>query len=113
MHRHEALFGFNQLQNNQCTLLSRCSLRPDQWRLLLWQDSRHARCRFAPSRDNPKLYANDYEAVFIGTVREALLSVDPDVVFVDSSPSKGVVSVAPYVKRCGSRRSHSGTAHAA
>ncbi len=58
--------------------------------------------RFAPSRDNPKLYAIDYEAVFIGTVREALLSVDPDVVFVDSSPSKGVLSLAPYVKRCAS-----------
>ena len=75
------------------------------------QDSRRAGRRFAPSRDNPKLYAVDYEAVFIGTVREALLSVDPDVVFVDSSPSKGVVSVAPYVKRCGSLRTQSGTAH--
>ena len=58
--------------------------------------------RFAPSRDNPKLYAGDYDAVFIGTVREALLGVDPDVIFVDSSPSKGVLSLAPYVKRCGS-----------
>ena len=39
--------------------------------------------------------------MFVGTVREALLSVDPDVIFVDSSPSKGVLSQAPYVKRCG------------
>ncbi len=57
--------------------------------------------RFAPSRGNPKLYAVDYDAVFVRTVREALLSVDPDVIFVDSSPSKGVLSQAPYVKRCG------------
>ncbi len=39
--------------------------------------------------------------MFVRTVREALLSVDPDVIFVDSSPSKGVLSQAPYVKRCG------------
>lgn len=70
----------------------------------------HARCRavvhtslprFAPSRDNPKVYATDYDAVFVGAVREALLSVDPDVIFVDSSPSKGLLSQAPYVKRHG------------
>ncbi|KAK9834074.1 hypothetical protein WJX81_007934 [Elliptochloris bilobata] len=53
---------------------------------------------FAPSRDNPKLYAGDYIALFVDTVREALLSVDPDVIFVDSSPSKGVLSQAPFVK---------------
>lgn len=57
--------------------------------------------RFEPSRDNPKLYAVDYDAVFVRTVRDALLSVNPDVIYVDSSPSKGVLSQAPYVKRCG------------
>lgn len=57
--------------------------------------------RFAPSRDNPKVYATDYDAVFVGAVREALLSVDPDIIFVDSSPSKGLLSQAPYVKRHG------------
>jgi len=43
---------------------------------------------YEPSRNNKDLYSNDYSALFVGSVRSALQGVSPDVIFVDSSPSK-------------------------
>ena len=40
------------------------------------------------SRSNKDLYSNDYSALFVGSMRSALQGVSPDVIFVDSSPSK-------------------------
>jgi hypothetical protein len=55
------------------------------------------------SRANRELYSNDYTALFVDTVRDALLSVSPGVTYLDSSPSKGAVASGPdfYVKRWG------------
>jgi hypothetical protein len=55
---------------------------------------------FEVSRRTPELYAVDYDALFVGAVRTALESVDPGLPFLDSSPSNGLHSVNPYVKRC-------------
>lgn len=54
---------------------------------------------FPPSQQNPNLYAVDYSILFVDTVRVALESVDPVLNFVDSSPSNGIISTKPYVKR--------------
>ena len=80
------------------------------------------------STQNPLLYAVDYTELFVHTVREALQEVsDPvrvhgserpgkcsacmadkagycaqvnsDIIFLDSSPSNGLVAEDPYVKR--------------
>jgi len=55
------------------------------------------------SRANRELYSNDYTALFVDTVRDALLSVSPSITYLDSSPSKGSVASGPdfYVKRWG------------
>ena len=55
------------------------------------------------SRANRELYSNDYTALFVDTVRAALLSVSPGVTYLDSSPSKGALASGPdfYVKRWG------------
>ena len=44
-------------------------------------------------------YAVDYDALFCGTIRRALEEVDPRVLYLDSSPSNGLVCAEPYVKR--------------
>ena len=44
-------------------------------------------------------YAVDYNALFCGTIRRALEEVDPRVLYLDSSPSNGLVCADPYVKR--------------
>jgi hypothetical protein len=44
-------------------------------------------------------YAVDYDALFCGTIRKALEEVDPRVLYLDSSPSNGLVCAEPYVKR--------------
>ena len=56
---------------------------------------------FTESRANPNLFSVDYSVLFVETVRQAILSVQPGVSFVDSSPSKGVFSLNPYIKRQG------------
>ena len=58
---------------------------------------------YEESRANRELYSNDYTALFVDTVRAALLSVSPHAVYLDSSPSKGVLASGPsfYVKRWG------------
>ena len=38
--------------------------------------------------------------VFVNTIRTALDSVNPQVPFVDSSPSNQIEAVDPYTKRC-------------
>lgn len=54
---------------------------------------------FPEPRTNPNLFAVDFNVLFVETVREAILSVDSSVAFVDTSPSNGVYSLNPYVKR--------------
>ncbi|KAL4437114.1 hypothetical protein ABPG75_004253 [Micractinium tetrahymenae] len=56
---------------------------------------------FAQSAGNPQLYAADFAKLFVDVVREAVLSVDPGTVYVDTSPSNGLLSHDPYVKRWG------------
>ena len=41
----------------------------------------------------------DYDALFCQTIRRALEEVDPRVLYLDSSPSNGLVCSEPYVKR--------------
>ena len=57
---------------------------------------------FPESRDNPISCAVDFAEIFINTIRPVLASVDKGkhgIPFVDSSPSNGIVSKEPYVKR--------------
>lgn len=58
---------------------------------------------FADSRDDPQSFTDDYMRVFVYTIREALLQVDPNATYVDSSPSNQVKGLDPYAKRCPSR----------
>lgn len=53
---------------------------------------------FAESKSNLQRYVIDYVRLYIDTVRPALLEVLPNAIFVDSSPSKGVISADPYTK---------------
>ena len=55
---------------------------------------------FDESRRNPQMYVADYVKLFLDTVHQAVAEVDPDFPFVDSSPSNGLLSTEPYVKRC-------------
>jgi beta-mannosidase len=48
-----------------------------------------------------EVYLADYVKLYIDTGMTALRAVDPDVAFVDSSPSNGVISTEPYTKRWG------------
>ena len=41
----------------------------------------------------------DYVELFLNTVEAAVAGVNPQLIFVDSSPSNGLISRAPYVKR--------------
>jgi beta-mannosidase len=56
---------------------------------------------YAASRANRDAYVLDYNALYIETARDALLDLDPDVAFIDSSPSNGLLVEAPYTKRWG------------
>ena len=54
---------------------------------------------FDQSKKNPQLYVADYVKLFLDTVQQAVAEVDPDFPYVDSSPSNGLLSEDPYVKR--------------
>ena len=56
---------------------------------------------FKEARQNPQLYTADYVELFLNTVQRAVAQVDPEFLFVDSSPSNGLLSTQPYVKRYG------------
>ena len=48
------------------------------------------------------MYVADYAKLYADTIRPAIVAADADSrPFVDSSPSNGLLSVAPYVKRWG------------
>ena len=52
------------------------------------------------SKANRDLYLTDYAKLYLDTMRPAIAAADPDGrPFVDSSPSNGLVSAVPYVKR--------------
>ena len=58
--------------------------------------------RYAESREHRDLYLTDEVALYVHTVLPAVTDADADArPFVDTSPSNGVVSSAPYVKRWG------------
>ena len=62
---------------------------------------------FPESQENPILYAVNYADTFVNTIRPILCSVDGGqhaIAFVDSSPSNGILSEDPYVKRCAPAR---------
>jgi len=54
---------------------------------------------FDVAKQNPQLYVADYTKLFLDTVQTAVAEVDPEFPFVDSSPSNGLISKKPYVKR--------------
>ncbi|GAB4815646.1 hypothetical protein N2152v2_002692 [Parachlorella kessleri] len=56
---------------------------------------------FGETLARPQLYAVDYSTLFVDTIRRALLSVDPSIIYLDTSPSNGIYSTEPYVKRWG------------
>jgi len=56
---------------------------------------------YAESRAHRDLYVADYTALYVDTALAALRRVDPTVAFIDSSPSKGLISAEPYAKRWG------------
>lgn len=55
---------------------------------------------FPETRAAPQLFATDFTSIFVIAIRNALMAVDNNINFVDTSPSKGLYSTAPYVKRC-------------
>ena len=70
--------------------------------LAIWGGNNEVETAFAwfpESRTNPNLFSVDFSVLFVETVRQAILSVDKNMAFVDSSPSIGVYSLNPYVKR--------------
>lgn len=72
--------------------------------LAVWGGNNEVETAFAwfpESRTNPNLFSVDFSVLFVETIREAILSVDKSIAFVDSSPSNGVYSTDPYVKRYG------------
>lgn len=54
---------------------------------------------FDVAKQNPQLYVADYTKLFLDTVQTAVAGVDAEFPFVDSSPSNGLISKEPYVKR--------------
>lgn len=50
---------------------------------------------------NPYMYVADYVKLYADTVYEVVGKLDPDRPWADSSPSNGLVSKEPYVKRWG------------
>ena len=56
--------------------------------------------RYNESKANRDLYLADYAKLYLDVMRPAIAAADPDArPFVDSSPSNGLVSTLPYVKR--------------
>lgn len=56
---------------------------------------------FSQSTTNRDLYIVDYYVLYIQSVYKVIHREDPDRAWVDSSPSNGVISHDPYVKRWG------------
>ncbi|GLC57765.1 hypothetical protein PLESTB_001264400 [Pleodorina starrii] len=56
---------------------------------------------FPETRANRQLYAADFVDQFVRLIRDQLLELDPGRPYVDSSPSSGLYSQAPYIKRWG------------
>ncbi|KAK2075570.1 hypothetical protein QBZ16_001678 [Prototheca wickerhamii] len=72
--------------------------------IVLWGGNNEVEASFSWSLTTmtaPQKYASDYTALFVDTLRPALLSIDSQLTFVDTSPSKGLESRDPYVKRWG------------
>ena len=54
---------------------------------------------YAPALANPRLYAVDYARLFVDVIRPVIAAIAPSTPFVDTSPSSGLLSSNPYVKR--------------
>jgi beta-galactosidase/beta-glucuronidase len=46
---------------------------------------------FSETKQHPKRYRHAYEVLFVQLLRDVLLSLDPGAIYVDSSPSNGLV----------------------
>ena len=67
---------------------------------------------FEEAKAEPRLWAVDYSVLFVDTVRAALLAAHAGVPFIDASPTNGVISEDPYVKRWGDSSSpYAGDVH--
>ncbi|KAL6782296.1 hypothetical protein ACKKBG_A06260 [Auxenochlorella protothecoides x Auxenochlorella symbiontica] len=72
--------------------------------VVLWGGNNEVEASFGWSpvtRAAPQLFAVDFAALFVDVVRPVLQELDPGVVYVDTSPSNGLLSSNPYVKRWG------------
>ncbi|KAG0231146.1 hypothetical protein BGW42_000497 [Actinomortierella wolfii] len=49
--------------------------------------------------ENPYIFAIDYNKLYIETIRDVVLKLDPTRSFISSSPSAGVISETPYTER--------------
>lgn len=70
--------------------------------VVLWGGNNEVEASFGWSpvtRAAPQLFAVDFAALFVDVVRPVLQELDPGVVYVDTSPSNGLLSSNPYVKR--------------
>lgn len=56
---------------------------------------------FDDTKANPHLYSVDYAVLFTDLLRRVLNDTNPTALYLDSSPSKGLLSRDPYVKRWG------------
>jgi beta-mannosidase len=57
---------------------------------------------FPAAAAHRELYAVDQAHLFATKLRDAVLAVDPGAIYLDTSPSNGLVSADPYVKHYGS-----------
>jgi len=72
--------------------------------LALWggnNENEVAMSWFSQSTSNRDLYVVDYYVLYIESIYKVVAREDPDRVWVDSSPSNGLISRDPYVKRWG------------
>ncbi|XXQ31337.1 Beta-mannosidase B [Plasmodiophora brassicae] len=56
---------------------------------------------FNETRENPRLYVADYAKLYVDVIRDAVRRSAPELAFIVSSPSNGLMSESPYVLRWG------------